>query len=448
LVQLNKNKLPLKAFAVAAIVLVVFELGLGMGWHKDQLGAELRPMHTVLTSTIVSPSPAPTASIVAASSPSNPAIDQLWPGLGSFESSASESLGEMELKSVKAPNPTPSGFAKYAVKLREQVIAQVAAPTEPTSPSPAPAATVSEAKPTPKDTPADNSTLDSLLKQEGFGVVKLKQENLDNQQAHKNNPKHLIVDVEVNRVSASLMVDTGTPTTNIARGSLKKFGLVEQKTSLRVISPLRSASNKFFGIAKLNILAMGNCMIQDLSVLIDAIPYVDGVFGSDDMQRIGAVLDCAEPALYYAPRGPRSDTSSKLAAMLQSNGFTQVPMRLTSNHRLEVACSIDGVPSTIVVDTGSLATCLDKSIGIKAGVIMKHTRKVLIGSGGARAQVRIGHVKQFAIGDFEIRDADISFVGLKKADHPSPHLLGIGELVSNSAIIDLGGLRLYLRHPQ
>jgi predicted aspartyl protease len=336
-------------------------------------------------------------------------------------------------------------FAIAAIVLvRGQVMAQVPA----TSPSPAAAATVSEAKPSPKDTANNSSTLDSLLKQEGFGVVKLKQENLDNQKTHKNDPKHLIVDVEVNRVSASLMVDTGTPTTNIARGSLKKFGLVEQKTSLRVISPLRSASNKFFGIAKLNMLAMGNCMIQDLPVLIDVIPYVDGVFGSDDMHKIGAVLDCTEPALYYAPRGPHSDTNSKLAAMLQSNGFTQVPMRLTSDHRLEVACSIDGVPSTIVVDTGSLATCLDKSIGIKAGIIMKHTKRVLIGSGGARAQVRIGHVKHFAIGDFEIRDADISFIALKKADHPSPNLLGIGELVSNSAIIDVGGLSMYLRHPQ
>jgi len=402
LVQLNKNKSLLKAFAVAAIVLVVFALALWMGWHNDRLGARLRRMQTVLTSTIASPSQAPGASIVAASSPPDSAIE----------------------------------------------MAQLPAPTEPTSPPPAPAANASEAKSTPKDTAADNSTLGSLLKQEGFGVVKLEQENLDNQKAHMNDPKHLIVDVEVNRVSASLMVDTGTPTTNIARDRLEKFGLVEQKTSLRVTSPLRSASNKFYGIAKLNTLAMGNCVIQDLPVLIDAIPYVDGVFGSDDMHRIGAVLDCAEPALYYAPRGPRSDTSSKLAAMLQSNGFTQVPMRLTSDHRLEVACSIGGVPSTIIVDTGSLATCVDKRIGIKAGVIMKRTRTVLIGSGGAKARLSSGHVKQFAIGDFEIRDADISFVGLKKADHPSAHLLGIGELVSNSAIIDVGGLSMYLRHPQ
>jgi predicted aspartyl protease len=316
-----------------------------------------------------------------------------------------------------------------------------------TTPSPARAAAVSNVKPAPKAAAADNSTLGTFLKQEGFGVVNLKREDLDNQAAHKNDPKHLIVEVEVNRVSASLMVDTGTPTTNIARGGLEKFGLVEQKTSLRVASPLGSASNKFFGVAKVSTLAMGNCVMQDISVIIDAIPYVDGVFGSDDMHRIGAVLDCAEPALYYAPRGPSSDTSSKLAAMLQSNGFTQVPMRLTSDHRLDVTCSIDGVTSTIVVDTGSLATCLDRAVGIKAGVIMKHTRRVLIGSGGANAPVSIGHVKQFAVGDFEIRDAQIGFVRLKKADHPSAHLLGIGELVSNSAVIDLGGLCMYLRHP-
>ena len=127
--------------------------------------------------------------------------------------------------------------------------------------------------------------------------------------------------------------------------------------------------------------------------------------------------------------------------------FTQVPMRLTSNHRLEVACAINGVPSTIIVDTGSQATCVDKSIGIKAGVKMKRTKTVLIGSGGASASVRIGHVKQFVIGDFEIGHADIGFVDLKKTDHPSAHLLGIGELVSNCAIIDVGGLSMYLRHP-
>jgi predicted aspartyl protease len=329
-----------------------------------------------------------------------------------------------------------------------QVLAQVPAPTETTSLLPVPAATASEAKPTLNDTPPQNTTLDSFLKQEGFGVVKLTQKNLDNQKAHESNPKHLVMDAELNRVSASLMVDTGTPTTNIARDKLEKFGLVEQKTSDRVVSPLGSGSNKFYGITKLNTLAMGNCVIQDIPVLIDAVPYVDGVLGSENMRTIGAVLDCAAPALYYSPRGPRSDTSSKLAAMLQSNGFTQIPMRLTSDYRLEVACSINGVPSSLIVDTGSLATCMERRVGLKAGIRIKHTKSVLLGSGGASVPLRIGRAKRFAIGGFEIRDADISFVNLRKADHPSANLLGIGELVFNSAIIDVGGLSMYLRQPQ
>jgi hypothetical protein len=68
-------------------------------------------------------------------------------------------------------------------------MAQVSTLTEPTSLSPAPGATVSEAKPTPKDTAEDNSTLGGLLKQEGFGVVKLKQKNLDNQKGAQELPE-------------------------------------------------------------------------------------------------------------------------------------------------------------------------------------------------------------------------------------------------------------------
>ena len=133
--------------------------------------------------------------------------------------------------------------------------------------------------------------------------------------------------------------------------------------------------------------------------------------------------------------------------MLQSNGFTQVPLRLTSDHHLEVDCSIDGVPSTILVDTGSQFTLVDESIGTKAGIIMKQPVAQVRGP----APQSIGRVKKLAIGDFEIRDADICFMDFKEADSPSPYLLGllgISELASNSAIIDVGGLSMYLRHPQ
>jgi hypothetical protein len=100
----------------------------------------------------------------------------------------------------------------------------------------------------------------------------------------------------------------------------------------------------------------------------------------------------------------------------------------------------------MLVDTGSQFTFVDESIGTKAGVIMSQSMTPVKSSDSATRS--IGRVRKLAIGDFETRDADICFVDLKKADHPSTYLLGISELASNSAIIDVGGLSIYLRHPQ
>jgi hypothetical protein len=306
--------------------------------------------------------------------------------------------------------------------------------------------TVSEGKPPPKNATTDNSTLDGLLKHDGFIAVKLKQASLD------KDPKRLVIDVEINRVSALFEVDTGAGGITIARGSLQKFRLVEQQTSQRLHTlGKKPASNTFWSIARLDTFAVGNCVFHGVPVAIKEIPHCDGVLGSPEMHRLAAVLDCGEHAIYLARRGPDSRTSSKLAAMLESNGFTQVPLRLTSDHHLEVDCSIDGVPSTILVDTGSRFTLVDESIGSRAGIIMKQPITQTRGPARETAAQSIGRVKKLTIGDFQIRDADICFMDFKEADSPSPYLLGllgISELASNSAIIDVGGLSMYLRHPQ
>ena len=120
-----------------------------------------------------------------------------------WSTTISKAAGWLCLVQLNRNKSLSKAFVIAAIVVVRGQMAQVSALTEPTSPSPAPAATVSEAKATPRDTATDNSSVNSLLKQEGFGVVKLRQENLDNQKAHKNDPKHLVVDVEVNRVSAS-----------------------------------------------------------------------------------------------------------------------------------------------------------------------------------------------------------------------------------------------------
>lgn len=338
----------------------------------------------------------------------------------------------IQIAAAQAPAPSAVLPPKASPVTQRPLVTPMPFPTSPLTTVP---------KLSEKKTANTSTTLNSFLKHEGFGVVKLKQKNLD------TDPKRFVIDVEINRVSALLEVDTGAGGTVIARGSLKKFGLVEHKTSIGVATfGKKSATNKFWSLAKLDTLAIGNCVIHTVPVGIKEIPHLDGFLGTPELHRVGAMLDCATSSLYLAGRGPRSLTRDKLAAMLQNNRFTQVPLRLNADHHLEVDCFIDGVPSTMLVDTGSQFTFVDESIGTKAGVIMKQSITRVRGSDSAPRS--IGRVRKLAIGDFEIRNADICFVDLKKADHPSTYLLGISELASNSAIIDVGGLSMYLRHPQ
>src|SRR4051794_452862 len=57
LLSLRKNNLLKKRLATATILLVVFAVGLWIGWHKDVLSARLSRWHNELTPTIASPSP-------------------------------------------------------------------------------------------------------------------------------------------------------------------------------------------------------------------------------------------------------------------------------------------------------------------------------------------------------------------------------------------------------
>src|SRR5437870_13096134 len=87
------NNLLKKRLAAATIVLLVFAVGLWVGWHKDAISARLPRRHSELTRTIPSPSPSPSPLTLTESSveataqtPASwpPLVDQTpasWPSL-------------------------------------------------------------------------------------------------------------------------------------------------------------------------------------------------------------------------------------------------------------------------------------------------------------------------------------------------------------------------------
>src|SRR3954452_24203027 len=79
---LRKNNLLKNRLAAATIVLLVFAVGLWMGWHKDAIFARLSRWHSELTRT--NPSPSPSASPLTLTESSVAAMDQTpasWPSL-------------------------------------------------------------------------------------------------------------------------------------------------------------------------------------------------------------------------------------------------------------------------------------------------------------------------------------------------------------------------------
>jgi hypothetical protein len=232
------------------------------------------------------------------------------------------------------------------------------------------------------------------------------------------------------------------------RGSLKKFGIVERKTGIPVNSELGKTDERI-GFGKVNSFEFANIVLADFeagtldeSVLDRTAPassgHIDGVFALSQMRKLGAVIDCGHRDLYVNPWGPRSDASGQLAKVLANRGFVRVPMRLNGNGHLEVDCHVNGRGAIITVETAAFATMIDRKLAANAGVSMADDAVRAEGVGHRQAPLESSLVRQFSVGDFQftknkIRVGDLTF-----------NVLGIDFLSSNDAVIDTGGMNLFL----
>ncbi len=263
---------------------------------------------------------------------------------------------------------------------------------------------------------------------------------------------HLLASTVINGKHTALAVDTGSPFTLIDRGSVASLGLAVKPTKARV-SRAFGPTHENFGVSELKTLAMGNCTLVNVPVTIAdtsdmneflRIAHVDGLFGAYEMTKFGCVIDCGRQMLYINPRGPSSGTSQKLAGFLAGRGFTRIPLRFTSGHHVEVEGALNGHPARLIVDTGAGTTLLGKDFAAKAGVVPAPIHASADTGDGRSVRVNGGHVKDLAIGSFTIPDAEVELANL--SSELGAGLLGEEHLSFNFAIIDMGGMCLYLRH--
>ena len=308
-------------------------------------------------------------------------------------------------------------------------------------------------------------TLTGVLAKQGLAGAKL-------ERRHGN---HLFVPVAVNNRHGALLIDTGAPSTLIDRNSVNTFGLTVEKTDSSV-GGLFGRSWERYGTSKVKNLAMGNCVVTNVPVAIadlsgmnpdrgtatgshiadsKAMAHLNGVLGGREMLKFGMIIDCTRQMLYINPNGASPAVSQSVANFLVTRGFIRIPMRVNANDHFDVEGALNGHGTRFIVDTGSANTLIDTQVAVKSGTGV--TALSGYGAGGAGGLVegvnRTG-VKELAIGNFKLANAEVVVAHVssdillsKSAAESNAGVLGQDYLSSNFAVIDVGGRALYLRHP-
>jgi predicted aspartyl protease len=286
---------------------------------------------------------------------------------------------------------------------------------------------------------------------------------------------HLFVPVSISNKRAALMIDTGAPVTIIDKNSAGTFGLKVENTTINVGRVFGRRWERY-GVSVAKSIALGNCVVTNVPVAladtsdmnadgpgaatgthisaVNRLPHLNGLLGAREMSKFGMIIDCARQMLYINPNGPSGSASQKLASFLSGRGFTRIPMRLNSGNHLEVSAVLNGHPTRMIVDTGAAVTTVDKTMASQAGVTISGTRFGEDAGEGRIEHLGSGDIKEMTIGDFTILKASVSVVNVsgemlhsKSAAESNSGLFGAEYLAWSFAVIDVGGMALYLRHP-
>ncbi|HLW36447.1 MAG TPA: aspartyl protease family protein [Chthoniobacterales bacterium] len=287
------------------------------------------------------------------------------------------------------------------------------------------------------------ASLKTFLEREGFGGSQL-QRRLGN---------HLFATTIINGRRTALMIDTGSPRTLIDWGTIEQLRL-EVRNSHIPVGGIWGLKRGHYGVAHIANLVMGNCTFLDVPITVadesqinaGPGPHLDGLFGAHEMTQFGAIIDCGRQMIYVNPKGPSTATSQKLAAFLGQRGFVRIPMRWDERHHLQIDAGINGHPAKLIVETGASGTLIAEPIARSSGVSFLPLKTRVYDRDAGMIGINIGRVQELRLGDFRIPDAEVVIARI--VTDVGAGLLGEEYLSWNFGIVDVGGMNLYLRHPE
>jgi len=178
----------------------------------------------------------------------------------------------------------------------------------------------------------------------------------------------------------------------------------------------------------------------------------DGLLGSDLLVTRAAVLDYGGLTLYLREAGGAAGALD-LAAFFASEGRWAVQLARSQSGLLDLPARFGGSPATLSLDTGAGRTCLDRATVQRLALPTRPTDRRALGMAVAAEAVSYVVIEDFWIGPcclpaVEAVETDFSHVNAYReelGDSPFDGVLGSDILFARAAVLDYGGLTLYLQ---
>lgn len=172
-----------------------------------------------------------------------------------------------------------------------------------------------------------------------------------------------------------------------------------------------------------------------------------GLLGMNLLAAKRAFIVWRKQQIYFNP----ADHQVKSKADYEAEGYTAVPLTITSSRQVQVDGMLGGNHYAFCLDTGSSRTTIEQSVVDQGGFRSKLTNSVVRSPMNEFPDSKISQVigTQFRIGDYDLSNRKIlaASLHLTKSDRGDiwAGLIGADILWDYDAVIDFGSKTLYLR---
>jgi predicted aspartyl protease len=263
----------------------------------------------------------------------------------------------------------------------------------------------------------------------------------------------MIMSVRINGQPANLLVDTGSNQMILDAETAASLGIRPSQRGLRYIRftqingqdlPVGFAQNVTAGSMNFGsrLVTLRNSIHSDAGKA-----HIDGVLGLDILLRHKALINCRTKLVFFKVDQARRINLGSVAA---SEKFTRVPIQREETGALTVPCSIGGQPARLLVDTGAFVTMLHEGFVTSLGFVSEPTRISAQFARGASKRISAAKMDDLNIGAFKVASekfgvAPLPQFALQQGSSRIAGILGMDTLYICHAIIDLDGMRLFLK---